>query len=93
MISTAKIKFHKLLHDTGRAILVRIDSGEFWIPKSLCRKLTVNNKLGGHVCLPTNFITERLKLDISELEPDVEVIHHVPTEIKKEINYDSALFR
>jgi hypothetical protein len=92
MIKSARVKFDKLVHDTGRAILIRVSTGEHWIPKSVCRKLTVNNKLGGHVCLPP-FIIEKLGINIDELQPDIEIIHHIPTEIKTEINHDSALFR
>lgn len=92
MVKSARLKFDKLLHDTGKAILIRVNSSDHWIPKSLCRKLTINNKLGGHVCLPS-FIIERLGINIEDLDPEIIVTHHVPKKIKKQVDHDSDLFR
>ena len=68
MIKSVNIKFEKILHDTGKAILVRINGVEHWIPKKLCRKLIINNKLGGNVCVPT-FIAERIGFDVEDCSP------------------------
>lgn len=93
MIKSVRVKFDKLLHDTGKAILVRINGCEHWIPKKLCRNLIVNNKLGGNVCIPT-FIVEQIALDINDCNPDIEVIHHIPQkEDKAKIKHDEALFK
>lgn len=93
MIRSVNIKFEKLLHDTGKAILIRIVGQECWIPKKLCRKLIVNNKLGGNVCVPT-FIAERIGLNINDCNPDVEIIHHIPeTQDKSNVKHDADLFR
>lgn len=93
MINSVNIKFEKLIHDTGKAILVRINGVEHWLPKKLCRKLTVNNKLAGNVCVPT-FISERIGICINDCSPDVEVIHHIPeSKEKSNIRYDSDLFK
>jgi hypothetical protein len=93
MIKSVNIKFEKLLHDTGKAILVRINREEYWLPKKLCRKLIINKKLGGNVCIPT-FIAERIGLAIEDCLPDVEVIHHIPeTQDKSNIKHDADLFR
>ena len=93
MIKSVRIKFEKLLHDTGKAILIRIDGVEHWIPKKLCRNLTINKKLGGNVCVPT-FVIERIGLNIEDYSPDVEVIHHIPeTKNKLNIKHDADLFR
>jgi len=93
MIKSVNIKFEKFLHDTGKAILLRINGGEHWIPKKLCRKLIVNNKLGGNVCIPT-FIAERIGFDLDDCNPDVEIIHHIP-EVQNisNIKHDADLFR
>lgn len=93
MVKSVNIKFDKFLHDTDKAILIRINGDELWIPKKLCRKLTTNKKLGGHVCIPS-FFAEKIGISIENSTPDVEVIHHTP-EIKntKEINHDSSLFK
>ena len=93
MIKSVNIKFDKLYHDTGKAILVRINGAEHWIPKKLCRKLIVNNKMGGNVCIPT-FIAEQIGFDIEDCSPDVEVIHHIPeAQDKANIKHDADLFR
>lgn len=93
MIKSVNIKFDKLYHDTGRAILVRVNGVEHWIPKKLCRKLIVNNKLSGNVCVPI-FIAEKIGLNIDDCNPDVEVIHHIPeSQDKSNIKHDADLFR
>lgn len=74
MIKAARIKFDKLKGETPKAFLVQIGSGEYWIPKSQCRKFTTNQKLGGHVELPTFIINRILDVDINEMEELPEII-------------------
>lgn len=83
MIKSVRIKFEKMLHDTGKAILIRVNGSEHWIPKKLCRNLIINKKLGGNVCVPT-FIIEKIGLNIEDCEVDFEIIHHKP----KKVNFD-----
>lgn len=93
MIKSVRIKFEKFLHDTGKAILIRINGSEHWIPKKLCKNLIVNNKLGGNVCVPI-FIVEKIGLDIDDCFPDVEVINHIPeAQDKSKIEHDNSLFK
>jgi len=93
MIKSVRIKFDKFLHDTGKAILVRIDGIEHWIPIKLCRKLIINNKLGGNVCIPS-FFYERMGYEVTEDLADITVIHHVPKkEDKTKIEHDDRLFK
>jgi len=92
MIKSVKIYFNKLKHDTGKAILVSIDENEIWLPKKLCRNLKVHNKLNGSVCIPT-FLAEKNNIQITDENIDIEVIHHIPIEQKKEVNYDESLFK
>lgn len=91
MVKSVRIKFDKILHDTGKAILIRIDGVENWIPKKLCRNLIINKKLGGNVCIPYFFAE---KLDLKNFETDIEIIHHIP-KIKQKLktNHDKELFR
>lgn len=93
MIKSVRIQFDKLLHDTGKAILIRIYGQEHWIPKKLCRNLVTNNKLGGNVCIPT-FIAERMGIDVNNEQPDVTIIHNIPEpKDKSEIKHDNSLFK
>jgi hypothetical protein len=82
------LKFDKFYHDTGRAILVQYQNKKHWIPKKLCRNITVNKKLGGHVSIPS-FFYENMGYEVSEDISDKTIIHHVPEKkkpIKSEIN-------
>lgn len=93
MIKSVNVKFEKFLYDTGKGILVRINGNEHWLPKRLCRKLVINSKLGGHVCIPT-FIADRIGINIQDCKPDVEIIHHFPEiQDKTNIKHDEDLFR
>jgi hypothetical protein len=80
MIKSVRIKFEKILHDTGRAILVRINGDDHWLPKKLCRNLIINNKLGGNVCVPV-FLLEKIGLNVEDFTPDIEINHHTPEKI------------
>lgn len=85
MIKSARIKFDKLLGETPRAYLIRIGSGQHWIPKSMCRDFITNKKLGGNVVLPTFIINRIFDVDINDtdsfpcdLTPTWIVEHHTP---------------
>ena len=68
MIRNARIKFDKLKGETPKAFLIQIDRKEHWIPKSQCQRFATNNKLGGHVELPTFIINRMFDIDINEME-------------------------
>ena len=91
-IKTVRIKFQKYLHNTGKAILVRVNGAEHWLPNYRCRNLTVNNKLGGHVCIPASLCDEKgIDYDISMAEITYE--HHIPAKITKEVKHIKDLER
>jgi hypothetical protein len=93
MIKSVRICFDKILHDTGKAILIRINEAEHWIPKKLCRKLIISKKLSGNVCVPF-FIAERIGLDVSALQIDIEIEHHIPqSKDTSKIQHDEDLFK
>jgi hypothetical protein len=93
MVKSVRIKFDKIYHDTGKAILISIANKDHWLPKKLCRNLVINSKLGGNVCIPT-FIAEKIGLNVEDCKPDIEVIHHIPEpKDKTNINHDSSLFK
>ncbi len=93
MIKSVIVKFDKILHDTGRAILISVNEKENWIPKKLCRNLVINKKLGGNVCIPT-FFAEKIGFEISESNAGISIIHHVPEKMDKtKIIHDKSLFK
>lgn len=86
MIKSARIKFDKLLGETPKACLILTQGKEHWIPKSLCRKFTLNNKLGGNVVLPTFIINKMFDIDINKndydfIAADYVVEHRRPKKI------------
>ncbi|GHT33529.1 hypothetical protein FACS189434_07860 [Bacteroidia bacterium] len=91
MIKSAMLRFEKFLGETPRAVLVRINNKEEWLPKSQCRNFVLNKKLGGNVVLPTFIINRILGIDINEMEiselpseitPKWIVEHHTPEKIQ-----------
>lgn len=93
MIKYVRIKFDKLLYNTGKAILVRIDSKEYWLANYMYKNLVVNKKLGGNCEIDVKFCDEKdIKYDESMATLIIE--HHIP--IKLDINtieYDETLIR
>lgn len=81
MITSIMLRFDKYYHDTPKAYLVRIGSSEHWLPKKLCRKFTLNAKLGGHVTVPA-FLYERITGESIEDAPlgdaDTIIEKHIP---------------
>lgn len=84
MVTRVRLKFEKFLHSTGKAILVRAEGNEHWIPLKLCRDLVINKKLGGNVSVPT-FIIERMGMSVDSFEADVSIERHVPPVINKKV--------
>jgi hypothetical protein len=91
MIKSATIQFEKFLGETPRAILVKINDKEQWLPKSQCRDFVLNKKLGGNVVLPAFIINRILDIDINAVEisklpiditPKLVVEHHTPEKVQ-----------
>ena len=89
LIKAANIKFDKLKGETPMAYLIQVHGVMHWIPKSMCKRFTTNNKLGGHVELPVFIINRMFDFDINELEfipehikPTWIVETHEPTKIE-----------
>lgn len=91
MISRVIIKFDKFIHDTSRAILVRVVNEEHWIPKKLLRNLVINKKLGGHFSLPFEIAKEK-GFEVDEENAELIITHHIPKPIKAK-KTDESLFR
>jgi hypothetical protein len=85
-----RITFDKILHDTGKALLVRIGSKEHWIPKKLCKNILLNKKLSGSVLIPI-FLAKKMEISFS-LEKEITV--HVPeNKPMQDIEHDADLFK
>lgn len=87
MIKSARIKFDKLLGETSKAYLIRIDGDEHWIPKSQCRRFITNQKLGGNVEVSTFIINRMFDIDINIECPDFVkptwiVENHIPKKLE-----------
>jgi len=91
-IKRVRIKFDKLLHDTGKAILIRISNKEYWLGHYMCTDLVVNKKLGGHVSISVNICKEK-GIYYNEDMADYIITRHVPKKITKEIIYNKSLER
>lgn len=66
-----RIRIDKFLHDTGRAILVRVNLVEHWIPKKLTKNVVINNKLSGYISVPI-FIAERMGVHDHTMEIEIK---------------------
>lgn len=87
MIKSARIKFDKLLGETSKAYLIRIDRDEHWIPKSQCRRFITNHKLGGNVEISTFIINRMFDIDINIYCPDFVkptwvIVNHTPDKLE-----------
>lgn len=75
------LKFSKFKHETAKAYLVKVEGNkEIWLPKSFCRNLVINKKLGGHVAIPSWLFKEKFGYEPHE----VENIYNIPEEIVAE---------
>ena len=89
IIKSIRIKFDKLVAQTGKANLIRIDNLEHWIPSKLCFKLSIKNNLSGSVEIPP-FIYEKIfDCDLSKLTDQEKknisswyVEKHIPVKIE-----------
>jgi hypothetical protein len=94
MIRSATLTFQRFYHDSGRAILVGYNNEKYWIPKMFCRNLVVNNKLGGHVSIPTFKFIEITGNEPDENNADYIIEKHIPEKIEpKEIKANADLIR
>ena len=80
------VRFDKFLAETPKAYLIRVEMVEYWVPKSLCKRLITNNKLGGNVILPTFFINKMFEIDINIdcpkfITPEWIIENHIPEKI------------
>ena len=92
-IKSVRIKFDKLLHDTGKAILVSIGNKEHWLGYFMIKNLVVNKKLGGHFSISPN-ICEEKGIYYDESMADCYIKKHIPEKIKsKKIKPDESLIR
>lgn len=89
MIKTAFLKFDKLLGETPKAYLIKVNNKEHWVPKSQCRSFTTNQKLGGHVTLPAFILNRMFDFNIDEatsmpadIRPVWVVEHHTLEKIE-----------
>ena len=82
MITTVRIKFDKLLGQTPKAYLLRVNNTEQWFPARFCWNFILNKKLGGNTVIPTWLYREKFgcEPDISDAETIVE--KHVPNKVE-----------
>jgi hypothetical protein len=83
MIKTVRIKFDKLLGQTSRAYLLKINGAEMWFPSRFCRNFIINKKLGGNTVIPAWLFKEKFGYEPEESEAETIIIHHVPELIEK----------
>jgi len=81
MITSVKIKFDKLLADTGKAILIRVYNQEHWLPKKLCSCLITNKKLSGKVVIPAWLAIDK-GFVFDESDADTIIEKHIPAKVE-----------
>ncbi len=91
-IIRVRIKFDKFLHDTGKAILIRIGKTEYWLARYMCRNLTINKKFGGHVSLSVK-ICEDKGIYFDDTMTDEYIETHIPIKIVEKATHDKSLER
>lgn len=77
------LRFEKLLGRTKKAILVRAEFKEFWVPMSCGRHLILNRKLGGHVEVPWWLFVKKMGREPDRDERLRDVRLYIPEEIKE----------
>ncbi len=70
IIKSIRIKFDKLVAQTGKANLIRIDGIEHWIPSKLCFNLSTKNNLSGSVEIPPFIYEIIFECDLSKLSDE-----------------------
>lgn len=92
-ILTVRVKFDKLLHDTGKAILIRIGQQEHWLGKFMLYNLCINKKLGGWVVISAK-VAEEKGIYFNEDMAVKSIKHHIPAKLdKSKIKHDKSLER
>lgn len=81
MANWAMLRFTKYQAETAKAYLVKLHHTEFWLPKRFCRKMIVNNKLGGNVQIPEWLYVEKLGHAPPESDYTYIVKNHTPEKI------------
>lgn len=81
MITTVRVQFDKLMGETPKACLLKIEGRECWFPRKLCRKFVLNKKLGGNMVIPAWLFKEKFGYDPDESIAETIVKHHVPEKI------------
>lgn len=91
-ILTVRLKFNKIKHDTGKAILVRIGNREYWFSYFMITKLIVNKKLGGHFEVNVKWLEEK-EIYYDESMAVKFIKHHIPKKINEKVEHDKNLKR
>ena len=91
-IKSVRIKFEKLLHDTGRAIYVRIDNEDHWLGYFMFKTLVVNNKLGGNLIIQTKYCIEK-GIYYDESNASEFIKRHIPEKVNKKAEINESLIR
>lgn len=92
-ILTVRIKFDKFLHDTGKAILIRIGQKEHWLGKFMLDDWCTNKKLGGWVVITTKIANEK-GIYWNDTMAVKSITHHIPKKLNiKDIQHDKSLER
>lgn len=78
MIATVLIKFDKLLGQTPKAYLLRINGVDMWFPARFCRNFITNKKLGGNTIIPTWLFKEKFGYEPDECDAETVITHHTP---------------
>jgi len=94
MIKSVRIKFDKFLHDTGKAILIRINGNEYWLGYFMFRNLVINKKLAGYLSISVLICKEK-GIYYTEDMADVIIENHIPEKINNniKIEHDNSLFK
>ena len=92
MIKSVRVKFDKFLHDTGKAILVRINGEEYWLAYYMFTNLVVNKKLRGHLSILTKVCDDK-GIYYDDSMADIIIETHIPTKINKKPITDDSLKR
>lgn len=90
---TVRIKFEKLLANTGKAILIRIGQQKHWLGKFILDDWCTNKKLGGWVVISTQVADEK-GIVWDDTMAVKSITHHIPKKLNiKDIQHDKSLER
>jgi hypothetical protein len=77
-----RLDFDKLYTQTEKSFMVSIGGKEIWFPKSQCRKLVVNKKLGGWMLVTAWIYREKFGEEPSPELFDTVIRYHKPERVK-----------